>query len=157
MIKFLLKGIIRDHHRSLFPVIIVSIGVALTVIAHSWVSGVFGEMIEFNAKFKTGHVRIMTNGYADNADQIPNDYALMDVDNLIEQLKTEYPDLTWSKRIQFSGLIDIPDENGETRIQGPAVGLALDLLSKDTKEIERLKLDKSLKSGKLPPILVKYY
>ncbi len=150
MIKFLLKGILRDHHRSLFPVMIVSIGVALTVVLQSWVTGVFGDLTEFSAKFNTGHVRVMTKGYAENIDQIPNDYALTDLDNIINNLNKDFPDVTWEKRIKFGGLIDIPDENGETKIQGPAVGLAIDMLSKNSAELDRLKIRKSLKEGKLP-------
>ena len=91
MIKFLLKGIFRDHHRSLFPVLIVAIGVALTVFLQSWISGVLGDMIEFNAKFSTGHVKVMTVGYADNIDQIPNDYALTDLDIIMKNLQDDFP------------------------------------------------------------------
>jgi len=150
MIKFIFKGILRDHHRSLFPILIVTIGVALTVVAQSWVSGIFGDMVEFNAKFKTGHLRVMTRGYANNIDQMPNDYALTGVDSIISQLHQNYPEIKWAERIHFGGLIDIPDEKGETKIQGPAMGFALDILSEDTKEIDRLNLKKSLQRGTLP-------
>ncbi len=150
MIKFIFKGILRDHHRSLFPTIIVAIGVALTVVMHAWITGVFGDMLEFNAKFKTGHVRIMTQGYADNIDQLPNDYALTDVENLIDSLNQDFPQLNWAERIHFGGLIDIPDKNGETKVQGPAVGLAMDILSEESKEIGRLNLRNALQRGELP-------
>ncbi len=150
MIKFLLKGILRDHHRSLFPIMIVSIGVALTVVMQSWVSGVIGDMIEFNAKFSTGHVRIMTKGYFDNLDQVPNDYALTDIENIKSELKLDFPKIKWVERIHFGGLIDIPDENGETTIQGPTVGLGINLFSKNSDEVERLNINKSLKSGTIP-------
>jgi len=58
MITFMLKGLIRDHHRSLFPILTVTIGVALTVLIYCWVNGIMGDLIEFNAKFTTGHVNI---------------------------------------------------------------------------------------------------
>jgi len=150
MIKFVFKGILRDHHRSLFPVLIVTIGVALTVVAHSWVFGVFGDMIEFNAKYKTGHLRVMTHGYAENIDQMPNDYALVGVDSLVNILNKEFPALSWAERIHFGGLIDIPNEEGETKVQGPAAGLALDILSDNSHEIDRLNLKNSLQRGQLP-------
>lgn len=150
MIKFILKGVFRDHHRSLFPVLIVTIGVTLTIIAQAWVNGVFSDMIEFNARFKTGHVRILTKGYAENLDQLPNDYALLEIDSLISRLQKDYPQVTWARRTQFGGLIDIPDESGETRIQGPALGLALDILSKNSLEIQRLNLKNAIKQGRLP-------
>jgi len=60
MIKFLFKGILRDRSRSLLPVIIVSIGVLLTVFLSGYFTGVFGDIIDINAKFTSGHVKIMT-------------------------------------------------------------------------------------------------
>ena len=39
MIIFLLKGLIRDRSRSLFPFLTVVLGVTLTVFGHSWIKG----------------------------------------------------------------------------------------------------------------------
>ena len=103
-----------------------------------------------NARFATGHVKVMSKAYAENVDQIPNDLALMDVGALLEDLKTHYPDMDWAPRIKFGGLIDAPDENGETKAQGPAMGLGFDLLSKDSKEDERLNLSASIVRGSMP-------
>jgi len=47
-------------------------------------------------------------------------------------------------------LIDVPDENSETRSQGPGVGIGLDLLSPGSEEAERLNLQRSLVRGSLP-------
>ena len=58
--------------------------------------------------------------------------------------------MDWVERIHFAGLIDVPDENGETLIQGNALGLGIDLLSPDSLEAERLKLPQSLRTGNLP-------
>jgi putative ABC transport system permease protein len=150
MFKFLLKGILRDHHRSLFPVIIVVIGVSLTVLAFCWINGILGDMIDFNAKYSTGHVKIISRSYEENMDQMPVELALGNVNELLAKVQRENPDMEWVERIQFGGLIDAPDENGETRAQGPAVGLAIDLLSSDTKEVKRLNLKKSLVKGRVP-------
>ena len=51
MIKFLLKGLIRDKSRSRLPVIVVAIGVMLTVFLHAYIKGFMGDMIEMNARF----------------------------------------------------------------------------------------------------------
>lgn len=150
MIKFLFKGLIRDKGRSLMPTIVVAIGVMLTVFLYCYLLGVMGDMIDFNARFSTGHVKIMTKAYAENEDQIPNDLALLDVNELIQELKKDYSTIDWVPRIKFGGLIDVPDENGETRAQGTAAGMSFDLLSKDSKEIERLNLHKALVRGSLP-------
>lgn len=150
MIKFLFKGILRDRSRSLLPVIVISIGVFLTVFMSGWMKGIFNDMIDLNANFKTGHVKIMTRSYAENKEQTPNDLALMNVDELSRKLNKEYPNMNWVKRIQFGGLLDIPDDNGETRAQGPAYGKAIDFLSDDSKEIERMNIKNALKKGSLP-------
>jgi putative ABC transport system permease protein len=150
MVKFLLKGIMRDRHRSLFPILIVSIGVMLTVLMNCWISGVIGEMINTSADFATGHVKIMSRAYAENRAQIPNDLALLGVEALIKDLRKDYPDMTWVKRIKFGGLLDAPDETGLTRTQGAVMGMAVQLLNKTSGEVERLNIPKSVVRGKLP-------
>ncbi len=150
MIKFLLKGILRDRQRSLFPIIIVTSGVLLTVVLHCWLTGVLGDMFDLNARFTTGHVKVMTRAYAENADQMPNDLAILGADELFNKLKQQFPNMTWVKRIRFGGLLDVPDEQGETKSQGPAFGMAVDLFSKNTTEIQRLNIDEALKQGHLP-------
>ena len=150
MIKFLLKGVFRDHHRSFFPAMTVSIGVALTVLMNCYLTGVFGDMIDVNAKFQTGHVKVMTRGYADNITQMPNDYAMVGVDEILNNLHNRYPEMIFINRIKFGGLLDVADENGETKIQGPTMGTAVDLLSENSTELDRLNISKSLIRGGLP-------
>ncbi|MBS2211733.1 FtsX-like permease family protein [Carboxylicivirga mesophila] len=150
MIQFLIKGILRDKSRSLLPVIVVSLGVFLTVFMSGWMKGVFGDMIDMNANYTMGHVKVMSRAYADNEAQIPNDLALLDVSELISRLEADYPDMEWVRRIQFGGLLDVPDANGETRAQGPAAGRAVDLLTPGSKEAERLNIPKSIVKGRLP-------
>jgi len=150
MIKFLIKGILRDKSRSLLPIIVVSIGVFLTVFMTAWITGVFSDMIDLSARFTTGHVKIMTRSYAENKNQLPNDLALLDVEETLATLNNEYPKMEWVKRINFGGLLDVPDENGETRAQGPAAGKAIDLLSENSKEIERMNIPTSMVEGRIP-------
>jgi putative ABC transport system permease protein len=150
MIKFLFKGILRDKSRSLLPIIVISIGVFLTVFLSGWMKGIFTDMIDMNAKFTTGHVKIMTRSYAENQDQKPLDLALMNVDVLMEDLNSDYPGMEWVERIQFGGLLDVPDENGETRAQGPAAATAVDLFSPNSKEAERMNIVNSIVKGELP-------
>jgi putative ABC transport system permease protein len=150
MIRFLLKGILRDKQRSLLPVVIVTIGVMLSVFMYCWLSGILNDSIELNARFNAGHVKIMTASYARDIDQIPNDLALTGVNSLMLKLKKEFPEMSWGQRIHFGGLIDAPNSNGETRAQGPAIGFGIDLLSGDLSESERFNLAKSLRRGRLP-------
>jgi len=150
MIQFLFKGLLRDKHRSLLPIIVVAVGVMLTVVFHSWLTGVLGDSIEFNARFTTGHVKVITKAYAENIDQIPNDLALMGVDTLMEKLRTSFPDMDWVERIQFAGVIDVPDSTGEPRAQGTIIGFGIDLLSGDSREIDRMNIRNAVRKGHLP-------
>ena len=150
MIRFLLKGIINDKSRSILPVIVVSIGVALTVLMTCWLNGIMGDVIEMNAAFSTGHIKIMTRAYAKDAAQNPNDLALLNTGELVKQLRTDYPGTEWVERIKYTVLIDFPDKNGETRAQGPAFGWGIDLLSKGSKEKERFNIEKALVRGRIP-------
>ena len=149
MIKFLLKGLIRDKSRSRLPLIVVSTGVMLTVLMHAYITGFMGDTIELNARFTHGHLKVMTRAYAENMNQVPNDLALLDVNRLIAGLNTRYPEIKWTPRIQFGGLADAPDENGETKTQGPAMGLGIDFLSGHSGEAERLDIKKALVRGNL--------
>lgn len=150
MIRFLLKGLVRDRSRSLFPIIIVSIGVALTVLSQAWMQGVMGDMIRSTASFSTGHVKIMSRAYAESHTQTPNDLAMLGVEKLKTGLKSQYPAMNWVARIHFGGLLDVPDESGETRSQGPAAGLAVDLLSPDSTETATLNIRKAMVKGRIP-------
>ena len=152
MLRFYIKGLFRDRSRSLMPIIVVAIGVMLVVLMQCWVTGVLGDMIVFNARFATGHVKVMSQAYNENIDQQPNDLALLGTDQVLQDLRNEFPGLEWAERIQFGGLVDAPDENGETRAQGPGGGMAIDLFSPSSKEAERLNLEKSLVRGRMPQI-----
>jgi putative ABC transport system permease protein len=150
MIRFLLKGLLRDRHRSLLPLIVVILGVMLTVVFQSWLTGVMSDSIELNAHINNGHVKVMTAAYAENVDQMPNDLAILQVDSLRNVLQTQFPGLTWAERIHFAGLLDVPDSAGETRAQTTVMGYGIDLFSKGSKEAARFNLASALRKGHLP-------
>lgn len=149
MIKFLLKGLLRDKSRSLLPIIVVSLGVMMTVFLQSYMSGIFADSIETTAKFSSGHVKVMTEAYKENQTQIPNDYAIMGITDVMKKLKTTYPDMTWIDRIQFGGLLDAPDSTGMTRSQGNVMGMGIHLLGNQD-EINRMDLKSKLLTGRFP-------
>ena len=150
MIRFILKGILRDKGRSLLPVIVVSLGVMLTVLLSCWLKGIIDDSFTLSANFGMGHVKVMTKAYAQESDQMPNDLAFLGTDTLLTSLKTTYPEMDWVSRIRFGGLIDFPDSTGETKVQGPVVGWGIDLFSPLSHEKDRFNLQSSLKSGKIP-------
>jgi putative ABC transport system permease protein len=117
---------------------------------YSWLLGVKDDVAATNAKLDTGHVKIMTRAYSEISSQLPNDLSLSGVGELVSDLKEKHPQFEWAPRIKFGGLLDFPDEKGETRAQGPVFGMALDLISPDSKEKIRLNLEKALIRGPLP-------
>ena len=68
----------------------------------------------------------------------------------MERLRRDFPAFAWTPRIRFAGLLDVPDEHGETRAQGPVGGLAVDLFSGASPEPGILDLKPALVSGALP-------
>lgn len=150
MIRFLLKGVLRDRSRSLFPSLVVIGGVMLTVVLYSWMMGFENDIVRANASFRSGHLIVMSHAYSENSDQMPNDLAYVGVADLLSSLRADFDDITWSPRIRFAGLIDVPDSSGETVAQGPIFGLGADLLSAETIEPEILNLSQAIVAGRLP-------
>ena len=150
MIKFIIKGLFRDKSRSLLAILIVTLGVFLTVAISGYMKGVVSDLVDENARLQIGHVRIMTKAYKENESQMPLDLAIIGIDSLLNDLETNYPNFSWAVRTNFGGLIDVPDQNGNSITQGPAVGMGIDLLSKNSEEVSRLNLKDAIVEGNLP-------
>ncbi len=150
MIKFLIIGLLRDRSRSLVPVLIVTIGVALTVFLHAYITGFMGDTIEMNARFSSGHLKLTTHELTLNPELMSPELALTEVDKLINEIKQRWPETEWATRINFGAMIDIPDNEGNTRAQGIVSGLAVEAIGPQQGESLRLGLDRSLVEGKLP-------
>ena len=150
MIKFLTKGLLRDRSRSLFPVLVITLTVTLVIFTIGFMKGTMNSFLLDNAVILTGHEKVVTRAYSEESQLMPNDLALMDVDQLIESLEQEYPDFFWSPRITFAGLLDVPDENGETKFQGPVIAFGIDFLNDESRQVEIWDLERSLVDGKLP-------
>jgi putative ABC transport system permease protein len=150
MIRFLIKGLIRDPHRSLFPIIVVAFGVMLTTVIQSWINGEMNDLIDSNARFDTGHLKIVTQAYEKLENQMPNDLSLANLDSLTRLLNAKYSDYEWTARIKFVGLLDLPDSNSETKSQTSVFGLAADLFGKNSNERNRLSLEKAIVKGRIP-------
>ena len=150
MIYFLTKGLLRDRSRSLFPVIIITITVTIVIFAIGFMKGSMNSVFLNTAVIISGHEKVVTRAYKEESQMLPNDLALLDVDQIIINLNKEYPDHFWSPRITFGGLLDIPDKNGETKDQGPVFALGVDLLNNNSRMIEIWELDKNLVNGRLP-------
>jgi len=150
MIKFLTKGILRDRSRSLFPVLVVMLAVAMIIFFQGFMNGVLNGMFLDSAVVSTGHVKIMTRAYKEENQLLPNDLALLETKQLVDKVSQDYPNHFWTPRITFSGLLDVPDENGETQAQGPVFALGIDFLSPGSRQIEIWELEQRLVDGRLP-------
>lgn len=150
MIKFLIKGLIRDRSRSFSPVLVITLTVALVVFSVGFLKGTMNSLLLDTAVILTGHEKVITRAYHEESQLMPNDLALLKVDQLIEDLNQNYPEFFWSPRITFAGLLDVPDQNGETKEQGPALVFGLDFFSEESREVEIWELERLIVSGSLP-------
>ncbi len=150
MIRFLTKGLLRDRSRSLFPVVIITITVGIVIFTIGFMKGTMNSVFLDTAVIISGHEKVVTRAYKEESQMLPNDLALLDVDQIIKNLNKKYPTHFWSPRITFGGLLDIPDNNGETKDQGPVIAIGIDLLSNETRMPEIWGLEKYLVEGELP-------
>ena len=148
MIHFLFKGLWRDRSRSLLPTIVVSIGVFVIVLMCGLMDGMMNNMMNTTAHFSAGHVKVMTHAYEKEMDQQPLDLAMLNADDVLRHLKSDYPDLDWTPRISFGMLLDVPDAKGESLGQVPVSAMAYDLLGNSSAESQRIGLDRALVQGR---------
>ena len=150
MIRFLAKGLVRDRSRSLFPLLAIIITVTLVIFGIGFMEGAMNNFLQSTAVISSGHVKVVTKAYKKESNQLPNDLALFDTENIIQTLSDMYPDYFWTPRITFGGLLDVPDENGETKEQAPVFALGIDFFSEKSRQVEIWELEKCLVSGRLP-------
>jgi len=149
MLSFLIKGVFRDRHRYLFPLLIVGTGVLIILLFQAFLRGYMGSFIRQTSGFETGHLKVVTRAYADLISQKPYDLGFLNIQAEMEAWKQAYPGLEWVRRIHFGALLDVPDAAGETREQGEIAGFAVDLFG-SAAERRRMGLEKGLVSGRIP-------
>ena len=150
MIKFLAKGLVRDKTRSLFPTIIITVTVAIVIFALGFMRGMLNSVFLDTAVIISGYEKVVTRAYKKEMQMLPLDLALMDIEEMISGLNRDHPDYFWSPRINFGGLIDIPDENKETRSQSPIMAIGIDFFSNKSRQTELWKLDQIIVDGRPP-------
>ncbi len=152
MITFLTKGLIRDRTRSFFPVIVISLTVAIVVFGSGFMRGVMNSMLLDTAVILSGHEKVVTRAYSEESQLMPNDLALLGSNELIKRLEIEYPEFFWTPRISFAGLLDVPDQNGETKAQSPVITTGIDFFSDGSRQVEIWELDRNIVDGVLPKL-----
>ncbi len=149
MTGFIIKGLVRDRSRSLFPFLTVAIGVALVVFLDAYLRGTEDSVFDTTARLVTGHLMVTTRAQAQEGEAGSLETALFGVKGLKAELKSRHPDIIWTERIRFSGILDVPDSLGVTRAQVPITGLAVDL-TPGSVEHQLLQLEKALVRGRIP-------
>jgi len=127
----------------------VSLIVALVIFNRGFLVGTMNGMFRDTAVISSGHVKVMTHAYQKESQLLPNDLALMNVGEIVENLYLVYPDYFWSPKISFAGLLDLPDERGETKSQGPVMVYGVDFLSDESRQYELWELEKRIVSGRM--------
>jgi putative ABC transport system permease protein len=122
----------------------------MVVFAIGFMRGTMNSLFLDTAIVFSGHEKIVTRAYNEENQLLPNDLALLEVDQLVDELGRDYPNFFWTPRITFAGLLDVPDENGETKSQGPVITLGIDLFSEDSRQAEIWELDRVLVEGHIP-------
>ena len=77
MIKFLTKGLLRDRTRSFFPVLVITISVAIVVFASGFMAGTMNSLLLDTAVILSGHEKIVTRAYHEESMLMPNDLACL--------------------------------------------------------------------------------
>jgi len=151
MTRWMLKGIFRDKTRFLFPFLVVSVGVALVITLMGFMEGVFMGMVDMTANLDTGHLRFVNKPFYEEEHLFPIDRALAGQQETRKWLvDNSHPQVVWTPRIRWGAMMDIPDENGETKTQTPVIGMAIDLFSPGSPEPDRLHLASSIIRGRAP-------
>jgi putative ABC transport system permease protein len=150
MIGFLIKGLLRDRTRSLFPAATVIAGVILTVFLQTYLQGLNTNMSDASAAFSTGHLKVTSRAAATEGEQASNELALSGAAALVDELQRQFPGVTWTPRIRFGGLLDIPDQSGQTSAQSPVFGFGINLLAADSPDRKIMRLERSVVRGRLP-------
>ena len=83
MIQFLTKGLLRDRSRSLFPVIIITLTVTIVIFAIGFMKGSMNSVFLNTAVIISGHEKVVTRAYKEESQMLPNDLALLDVDQIL--------------------------------------------------------------------------
>ncbi len=151
MIRWLILGVARDRTRLLFPWLVTTVGVTLMITLLGFIEGIFMGMVDMTAKLDTGHLRLVNKPFYEEEHLNPLDRALA-AEKETKNWLTQNSDskIQWTPRIRWAALMDVPDENGETRSQTPVTGMGLDVLPGNSSEINRLGLESSLVNGRLP-------
>ena len=111
MLAFLAKGLFRDRSRSLFPLLTVAMGVSLVVLLDAYQRGAMDGIFRAMSSFVTGHLRVTTRAYAKAGTDATNELAMLGVDSILTELRHDFPEVTWTPRTRFGGLVDVTSNN----------------------------------------------
>ena len=80
------KGLLRDRSRSFFPIIIITLIVAVVVFFSGFLNGIYNALFINNALVSSGHLKVLTSAYHKEHQLLPNALALNEVALSINRL-----------------------------------------------------------------------
>jgi putative ABC transport system permease protein len=122
----------------------------LTVFLQTYLHGLNANMSDASAAFSTGHLKVTSRAAATEGEQASNELALSGVGSLVDELRRQFPEVIWTPRVRFAGLLDIPDQNGQTKAQAPVFGFGINLLAADSPDRKIMHLERAIVRGRLP-------
>ena len=148
MISFIIKGLFRDRSRSLQPFLVVTFVVSIFIFFTGFIIGIYDSIFLNTAVLNSGHLKVVTSAYQKDHQLLPNDLAILDYELLSSELENQYTDYDWTPRITFGGLIDVPDNEGNSLAQSPIIGFGIDFLSAASNQADLWQIDSKIVNGK---------
>ncbi len=111
-IKLAIRNALRNLRRTMLPAATVMFGVALVVVALSWIEGIMGDMIESNAA-ASGHARILDTDYVAREQLQPLEEHIANVAPLLDRVRALPQVLDAQPVITTGVVITASDEIGD--------------------------------------------
>ncbi len=111
-IKLSLRNVLRNYRRSLLTALTVLFATALLTVALAWLQGIFGGMSREYAA-TSGHIRIVSQGYADREQLMPLHENLPDSGALVQALQSVPGVVAAEPRITMGMAVTAGEEIGD--------------------------------------------
>jgi ABC-type lipoprotein release transport system permease subunit len=112
LLRLAARNTLRHRARTLLTAGMVGVGVALLIVALSWLTGIYSKMLD-DATAMAGHVRIVTREYAAREELHPLYENLHDVAPLVEVLERQPGVTSVQPRIGTGVTVTVGEEIGE--------------------------------------------
>lgn len=99
------RNIFRHKRRTIFTVTTIVIGVAMLLVAKSFLTGLQREMVQGSAEILSGEMQIHSADYANSLDMMPLDKVMNITEDIDPKIKTITDITAYTYRIRLAGII----------------------------------------------------